>query len=92
MESISREMFGCIGVTEENPMTSIEAVFQNDVFKPTRPVSLPENQRVRLSVEPVATLDAQSWLEEVRQTQQRIRNERGLFADSTPDIAEDRAR
>ena len=34
-------------------MTTVEAVYQDGVFKPVGPVTLPENQRVRLQVEPV---------------------------------------
>ena len=33
-------------------MTQIDAIFRNGVFKPLQEVNLPENQRVRLSVQP----------------------------------------
>jgi predicted DNA-binding antitoxin AbrB/MazE fold protein len=73
-------------------MTQIEALFQNGVFKPLQDVKLPENQRVRLSVEPVGGADVEVWLARVQQRRQRIIAERGYFPDSTLDIAEDRRR
>lgn len=73
-------------------MTQIEAIYQNGVFKPLQSVGLAENQRVRLSVEPVAVADAAAWLAEVQEMQKRIVAERGYFPDSTADIAEDRRR
>ena len=41
-------------------MTQVEAIYQNGVFRPLQKVGLPENQRVRLSVEPVATADVRA--------------------------------
>ena len=73
-------------------MTQVDAIYQNGVFKPLQDVGLPENQRVRLSVQPVEAGDVQAWLAEVREMRQRIIAERGYFPDSTPDIAEDRRR
>lgn len=74
-------------------MTQIEAVYQNGVFKPLRPVSLPENQRVRLSVHEVPEGDVQAWLEKAERLHQRILARRGRYLpDSTPDIAADRLR
>ena len=73
-------------------MTQVDAVYQNGVFKPLQDVSLPENQRVRLSVQLVEANDARAWLARVQQRQQRIIAERGYFPDSTLDIAEDRRR
>lgn len=32
-------------------MLEIEAVFENGVLKPTQPLSLPEHQRVRLTIQ-----------------------------------------
>ena len=71
-------------------MTQVDAIYQNGVFKPLQDVGLPDNQRVRLSVQPVETSDVRAWL--VQELQQRIIAERGYFPDSTPDIAEDRRR
>ena len=73
-------------------MTQVDAVYQNGVFKPLQDVGLPENQRVRLSVQPVEASDARAWLAGVEERHQRIIAERGYFPDSTPDIAEDRRR
>lgn len=73
-------------------MTQIEAIYQNGVFKPLEGVRLPENQRVRLSVQPLEARDAKAWLAGVQQRQQQIIAERGYFPDSTTDIAEDRKR
>ena len=73
-------------------MTKVEAIYQNGVFRPLQEVGLPENQRVRLSVEPVAAADVRAWLARVQQRRQRIIAERGYFPDSALDIAEDRRR
>jgi predicted DNA-binding antitoxin AbrB/MazE fold protein len=73
-------------------MSQIEAIYQGGVFKPLDAVRLPENQRVRLSVQPVEAGDVRAWLGEVQQLQQRIVAARGAFPDSTLDIAEDRRR
>ena len=73
-------------------MTQVDAIYQNGVFKPLQDVGLPENQRVRLSVQPVKVGDVRAWLAEVQELQQRIIAERGYFPDSTLDIAEDRRR
>jgi predicted DNA-binding antitoxin AbrB/MazE fold protein len=76
-------------------MTQVDAIYQNGVFKPLQELGLPENQRVRLSVQPVEAGDVQAWrawLVRVEERHQRIIAERGYFPDSTPDIAEDRRR
>lgn len=73
-------------------MNPIEAIYQNGVFKPLEDVGLPENQRVRLSVQPLDLGDVRVWLAGVQQRQKRIVAERGFFPDSTLDIAEDRRR
>jgi predicted DNA-binding antitoxin AbrB/MazE fold protein len=73
-------------------MTQVEAIYQNGVFKPLAPIGLSENQRVRLSVQPLDGADARAWLEKVQERQRRIMAQRGPFPDSTADIAEDRRR
>ena len=73
-------------------MTQVEAIYQNGVFKPLQDVGLPENQRVRLSVQPVEAGDVRAWLARIEERHQRIIAERGYFPDSTLDIAEDRRR
>jgi predicted DNA-binding antitoxin AbrB/MazE fold protein len=73
-------------------MNQIEAVYQGGVFRPLHEIKLPENQRVRLHIEPLEYSDVRAWLEGVQQFQQKIIAERGYFPDSTPDIAADRLR
>jgi predicted DNA-binding antitoxin AbrB/MazE fold protein len=73
-------------------MTQVDAIYQNGVFKPLQDVGLPENQRVRLSVQPIEVGDVRAWLAEVQELQQRIIAQRGYFPDSAADIAEDRRR
>ena len=74
-------------------MTQIEAVYQGGVFKPDGDVDLRENQRVRLTVQPIEPADARAWLQRVQQLRQEILQRRGgPLPDSTPLIAEDRLR
>ena len=73
-------------------MTQVEAVYQRGVFKPLQKVDLAENQRVRLSVEPVEVSDVRAWLAETQKLRQQIIAQRGYFPDSSLDIAEDRRR
>ena len=73
-------------------MTEVDAIYQNGVFRPLQELGLPDNQRVRLSVQPLGTPDVRTWLARVQQRQQRIISQRGHFPDSTTDIAEDRKR
>ena len=75
-------------------MEPIEAIYQGGVFKPEGEVHLAENQRVRLSIEPVGPQEWSEWLEDVQKAQQAILDRRGgiPLPDSTADIAEDRMR
>ena len=74
-------------------MTQVDAIYRNGVFSPLGAVVLRENQRVRLSVQPLdADDDVRAWLARVQQRQQRIVAERGYYPDSVADIAEDRRR
>ena len=73
-------------------MTQVDAIFQNGVFQPLQTVQLPDQQRVRLSVQSLANRDVAGWLARVRQLQQRIIAHCGCLPDSAPDIAEDRRR
>jgi len=73
-------------------MNEIEAIYQNQVFKPLEAVDLPENQRVRLNFQAIEVRDVRTWLQEVQERQRRIVEQRGYFPDSTSDIAEDRLR
>ncbi len=71
-------------------MTSVEAVFTNGIFKPLGNVSIPENQRVRLSIEPIASEEVSEWLDSVRAFQKQLIAQHGIFPDSTAEIAADR--
>jgi len=73
-------------------MSTVEAIYADGVFKPLGEVTVPENQRVRLTIEPAAAPDHSSWLDDVRQFQQLIISQHGVLPDSTPDIAADRRR
>jgi predicted DNA-binding antitoxin AbrB/MazE fold protein len=73
-------------------MNQIEAIYQDGVFKPLGPVELKENERVRLSVEPVARPDVLEWLADVQKFQAELIAKYGVFPDTTADIAEDRLR
>ena len=72
-------------------MNTIDAIFQNGVFRPAAPVALAENQRVRLQIEPIAA-DPVTWFAEMRQAREQLAAKYGAFPDSTPDIAADRRR
>jgi predicted DNA-binding antitoxin AbrB/MazE fold protein len=73
-------------------MNTIEAVYQDGVFKPVGDVALRENQRVRLSIQPVEPTEILDWLRRAQALRQQILERRGPFPDSTPEIAEDRLR
>jgi predicted DNA-binding antitoxin AbrB/MazE fold protein len=77
---------------EEDSMGTVEAIFASGVFKPLGPVALPENQRVRLSIEAADASDLTPWLEAVRAFQQQLVAHHGVLPDSTADIAADRRR
>ena len=74
---------------------TIEATYQGGIFKPEGDVSLNENQRVRLTIQPIVeNMDALEWLERVQRHRQEILDRRGgePFPDSAPETAEDRMR
>jgi predicted DNA-binding antitoxin AbrB/MazE fold protein len=73
-------------------MSQIEAIYRHGVFEPLEPVDLPEEQRVRLSIEPAGKENAQEWLERVKKRRKEIFEREGYLPDSTIDIAEDRTR
>ncbi len=70
--------------------TTVEAVFQGGVFKPTRPVDLPENQRVTLNVDAVPITGPDEMLP--RSAKERIEEIIALPIESTqadPDTSRD---
>ena len=73
-------------------MTTVEAIFENGVFKPVTPVALPDKQRVQIDVRPVAAFDMNAWLTQLRRRHHAIVARAGTLPDSTPDIAADRRR
>ena len=74
-------------------MSAVEAIYAGGVFKPRGEVSVPENQRVRLTIEPAeAAREQVGWLDAVKQFQQQTILRHGVLPDSTPDIAADRRR
>ena len=72
--------------------TTVEAVYQGGVFKPLRPVDLPENQRVQIQIESVSREETLAWLAKMREAREALRAKYGEFPNSTPEIAEDRMR
>ncbi len=72
-------------------MSTVEAVYQEGVFRPLGHVDLAENQRVRLHVEPAEAVHWRAGLEQVRHLQQRLAGVAGRF-DSAAEIARDRLR
>lgn len=74
-------------------MLVIDAVFTGGAFHPLAPVSMPENQRVKLTYEPAAQqLSMTEWLALAAAHRERLRAEGVPVTDSTPEIAEDRRR
>jgi predicted DNA-binding antitoxin AbrB/MazE fold protein len=73
-------------------VTTVEAIFENGVFKPVRPVALQDKQRVQIDVRPVERFDLSAWLARTQARQQAIVARAGVLANSTADIAADRRR
>jgi predicted DNA-binding antitoxin AbrB/MazE fold protein len=73
-------------------MPVIDAIYTNGAFRPVGPVDMPENQRVRLTVEPVDLAAIEKWRAEIKALQEYQLAKYGVFPDSTPDIAADRRR
>ncbi len=73
-------------------MTQVEAIYHDGIFQPLQNVGLKENQRVRLSVQPLEAADILDWLARVREHREQIYARAGYLPDSTLDIAEDRMR
>jgi predicted DNA-binding antitoxin AbrB/MazE fold protein len=73
-------------------MSYVDAIFRHGVFEPLEPVNLPEEQRVRLSVEPAGKDTPEEWLERIKQHHAAFVEKYGCLPDSTADIAEDRMR
>ena len=75
-------------------MQTIEAIYQNGVFKPLHDVQVAENERVTLTLErrrPTKE-EALDWIKERIEAHEKFVAEHGYLPDSTPDIAADRMR
>ena len=73
-------------------MNTVEAIYSGGVFKPLDQVTIPENQRVRLTIEPIELSVSPDWLDAVREFHGRIVASHGILPDNTSDIAADRRR
>lgn len=73
-------------------MTQVEAIYHDGVFQPLQNVGLKENQRVRLSIQPLDVADFLDWLARVRKHREQIFACIGYLPDRKLDIAEDRMR
>jgi len=78
--------------TTDFAMSRIEAIYRRGVFEPLESVTLGEEQRVQLSIEPVNGPTPQAWLQDVQEIQAAIVERHGLLPDSAADIAADRMR
>ncbi len=75
-------------------MTTVEAVYEDGIFKPVGTVELADKQPVRLTIE---VLDKSQrpfdpWIEKASEFREQMRAKYGTFPDSTIDIAADRMR
>lgn len=73
----------------DTPIT-IDAVYADGQFRPLTGVSLPENTRVRLTVQPLPTWE--EWLARVAEHREAMFAESGYCYDSTELVAADRRR
>jgi predicted DNA-binding antitoxin AbrB/MazE fold protein len=73
-------------------MNTVDAVYENGVFRPLENVALDDHQRVRLTIEPAEPAYASSWLSAVEAFQRQLIASHGLLPESTADIAADRRR
>jgi predicted DNA-binding antitoxin AbrB/MazE fold protein len=73
-------------------MNAVEAIYSSGVFKPLGQVSLAENQRVRLIIEPAGLSPSSEWLDAAQEFQRCLRAAHGVLPDSTNEIAADRRR
>ena len=73
-------------------MGQVEAIYQHGVFRPLGQVRLPENQRVRLHVEPVPASNGPNWLDDARKLQKQLTDRGVILPPSECDIAADRNR
>ena len=73
-------------------MSQLDAIFRHGVFQPLFPVHLPEEQPVRLNVEPMTRETPEEWLANIVQLQAPVVRRQGILPDSAVEIAADRQR
>lgn len=73
-------------------MDQIDAIYRHGVLEPLQPLDLPEEQRVRLSIERAREDSQDEWLARVQKRRGEIFRRQGHLPDSAVDIAEDRTR
>ena len=79
-------------IKSQPTMNQVDAIYRHGIFQPLTPVALPEDQRMRLNIEPLPTPSLQQWIERAEALQASIVERHGVLPDSTPDIAVDRLR
>lgn len=74
--------------------TTIEAVFSGGTFHPLGEVGLPENARVRLTVQPVQSIPSAvaEWLARAAALREELFQKYGYYPDSAELVAADRRR
>jgi predicted DNA-binding antitoxin AbrB/MazE fold protein len=65
-------------------MDLVEAIYHDGVFEPVEHIDLPENQRVRLSVQTVDVGEGLSWLKRTKELRERIVQQQGLLPSNPP--------
>jgi predicted DNA-binding antitoxin AbrB/MazE fold protein len=73
---------------------TVEAVYEDDIFKPVGAVALANKQPVRLTIEELdqPKLPFDQWIEKASNFREQMRTKCGTFPDNTIDIAADRMR
>src|SRR5437763_246628 len=74
--------------SKEPAMQTIEAIYSGGKFQPLSAVTLPENQRVRLTVEPSPAAAADPETPEPAEPGSFLRKWAGAFQSDVPDAAE----
>lgn len=74
-------------------MTTVEAIYQNGVFRPLERLELPEDTRLQISFERNQKKQHMlEWLKDADAFREQLRQKYGTFPDSAEMIAEDRRR
>lgn len=73
-------------------MTTVEAIYQNGVFRPLGEVTLPEDSHVQIRYDLKPDQNVLGWLDDIREFREQLRAKYGTFPDSTEIIRQDRDR